>query len=165
MEQFDQLEGFDKENTSRYSSVDPIQNISQASSSVYDFIGTHNPMPNINKIASDAFDNLSSAAKAAYNDAKNININDFYASRPVDSTMRNIMQNPSVNRASDNFSKYLDNSYNFYNPNVVPLQPNVVPMQPIVNHHQNNSIINYNTVLLIIVLILIFVAWKYWAKK
>lgn len=177
MEQFGQLEveGFDKENTSQYSSIDPMKkNIENASANIYDWINMHNPVPAISKITSDAYNNLSDAAKTVYSDAKNINIKDFYASRPADSSLRNIMQNPSINRVSDAFSKYVDNSYNFYNPNhdrvpmqsnITQIQPNFVPMQPIINPHQNKSIINYNTVLLLVVLILIFIAWKYWAKK
>jgi hypothetical protein len=164
MEQFDQLEGFDQENTSQYSSF--------------------NPNPGANQYITNAYDKLKDAADSSYqygkkigkeigqdiksgyydirnelkrefgelrDDVKSVNIQDFYASDPTSRLLRHGMQSPYLVPAVDNIAYDLENTS--------------IDMKPGQLIKPRKNIIDYNALILLIVILIIFVLWKYFAKR
>ncbi|XWV24684.1 hypothetical protein QJ856_gp1099 [Tupanvirus deep ocean] len=80
------------------------------------------------------------------NDIRSVNIQDFYASGPGSVMLRSAMQNPNLNTTVEDLSRY-------------DLQR---PGQPVTNR---TNIIDYNSLVLLVVLLIIFIAWRFFAKR
>lgn len=141
MENYDLIEGFDSENTSQYSMVNPLPYIGQAISATY---------TDIKNTLESGYNDVSQAVKSTIEGAKDINIRDFYASGPISTILRDAMQNPNLEKGIDDAIRYTRNLNMKYVPITIP---------------KKGSLINYNSLILVIIILLLFFAWKYWAGK
>jgi hypothetical protein len=142
MEHLDLVEGFDSENTSQYSMVNPLPNIGQALSTTY---------TDIKNVLESGYNDVTQAVQSAIEGAKDINIRDFYASGPISTALRDTMQNPELEKGIDDAIRYARNLNMGYVPIPVP--------------HRKEPLINYNSLVLVIVILILFFAWKYWTKR
>ncbi|AGF85135.1 hypothetical protein QJ854_gp647 [Moumouvirus goulette] len=211
----ERVQGFDLNNTSQYSSFDPVRGIENVGSNAYNFINSANPFPtlardtshlagnarnvldrtyhdvenvadrsfdtarnvadrsfdtarnvadrsfdDVRNVADRSFDDVRNVADRSFDDVRNfvrrtyddlrqdvsdVNYSDFYASDTGNTALRDSMQSPYLN-------SYLD----IKNPtNVLPIQS-----PPIVS---NNSANDYNILFAIVILLVLFIAWRYWA--
>lgn len=170
MEQFEQLEGFDQENTSRYSSFDPVRGIENAATNTYDFINVYNPLPTIGKYASNLYDDVTSGVTTGYHGLKSglsgfyksanegvssIGIQDFYASDPSSVMLRNGMQSPNLTAGVDEMLR----AGTFNKTVMVPVQT-----RPIVKP-KDTSLFDNNSLVFVVLLLIIFILYRYWAKR
>jgi hypothetical protein len=186
MEQFDQLEGFDQENTSQYSSFNLLPNINQYATNAYDKLKNvtetsyqnvaqfgHNLGQNVAQFGHNLGQNVAQFGqnlgpniKTGYynirnelgkdfgelgSDIKSINIQDFYASDPASQMLRYDMQNPLILPAVNNLA------YNLQGTSI-----GVQPGQPV---NRPKYIIDNNSLVLLIILLILFVIWKYFDRK
>nr|AEX62560.1 hypothetical protein mv_L355 [Moumouvirus Monve] len=189
----ERVQGFDLNNTSQYSSFDPVRDIENVGSNAYNFINSANPFPTlaqdtshlandtrnvldrtyhdvenvagrsydtVRNVADRSYDTVRNAANRSYDDirdfvrrtyddlrqdVRDVNYSDFYASDAGNTALRDSMQSPYLN-------SYLD----IKNPtNVLPIQS-----PPIV---ASNAANDYNILFAIVVLLVLFIAWRYWA--
>ncbi|AEQ60754.1 hypothetical protein [Acanthamoeba polyphaga mimivirus] len=157
-----QVTGFDQSNVAQYSSFDPLGSLEHAGSNLGNFIQRNNPFPSLSHSASHTFDDvrsdsgkffdeLKSEADKFYDDAKHglsdIDYRDFYASDPGNTALRASMQSPYLNSYMD-----INNA-----PNVIPLQA-----PPIVTNRNSKD---YNILFVVVILLLLFVAWRCYVNK
>lgn len=83
-------------------------------------------------------------AKNTYDDIREFGWNDFYASDPYSTTLRHSMQNPSILKPTFN---------------VIPADTSV----PVIPH--DTKIFDWNSLIFVIVLLIIFALWKYWNSR
>ena len=162
MEHFDQIEGFDQENTSKYSSFNPIPTVSRYASNAYDKIkDTAIDIKNdISDMASTGYYNFKNTIndQDMYNTQnQNLNIQDFYASSPNSTILRDDMNgfNTSANSKTDPLI--------MFNPTPIFL-PTHNQEQEIMKRN-DSSILDYNSFLFLILLLVIFLAWKFLVVK
>nr|WBF70598.1 hypothetical protein [Megavirus caiporensis] len=177
----ERVQGFDMNNTSQYSSFDPVRSIENTGAEVYNYVNSVNPFPELSREASNitgdarnilerSYDDTRNVVERSYDDTKNvleqsydrvrdfaeksyddlrsglsdINYSDFYASDPLNSALRDGMQSP-----------YLNSYLKIDTPaNVIPIQS--PPLTP------NNTSNDYNILFVVVVLLVLFVAWRYW---
>lgn len=134
---YEHLEGYDNENTARYSSIghdirnlgqDLGQDIKNIPHNVYNLVNEYNPLPTI----------------SGYVHGKGLG--DLYASSPADVILRNVMQSPFI-------------SETHYAPRGPPGYPSERP------HVMTKTHVNYIGLWLVILLLIILVAVKYFWKK
>ncbi|AVL94981.1 hypothetical protein ma595 [Moumouvirus australiensis] len=189
----ERVQGFDLNNTSQYSGFDPIRSIENVGSNAYNYINSANPFPtlaqdtsnlagdarnvldrtyhDVENVADRSYDTVRNAATRSYDDIRNaatrsyddvrdfvrrsyddlkqdvrdVNYSDFYASDPGNTALRDSMQSP-----------YLNSFLDINNPtNVLPIQS-----PPMVSGNASND---YNILFVIVILLVLFIAWRYWA--
>jgi hypothetical protein len=145
MEHFDQLEGFDQENTSQYSSFNPIRSIKNAGENAYNFINMYNPFPALSDYAETGYNDIKNASVTGIEDIKNTSKTGLHNIENITKTGYNDVKNAAV-RAYDD----IKNDIRGVNPNI---------------QTKNANAVNYNSLFLVVVLLIIFLIWKYYTQK
>ena len=138
----DFLEGFDHENTSQYSSFKSSGNTENVTSNIY------NSPPTIGHTISNGYQTLRRTAESSLEDIKST-LGKNYTNNPADISLKNTMQNKCLTPT------------NTQNNNI-----NNVPLSTSTSNKQIcKPMIDYNSLFLVVILLLILVAWIFWAKN
>ncbi|AEQ33065.1 hypothetical protein [Acanthamoeba polyphaga mimivirus] len=177
----ERVQGFDVNNTSQYSSFDPVRSIENTGAEVYNYVNSANPFPELSReasnITSDArnilersYDDTRNVVERSYDDTKNVlersydSVRDFadksyddLRSGLSDINYSDFYANDPLNSAiRDSMqSPYLNSYLKIDTPtSVIPiLSPPLTP---------NNTSNDYNILFVLVVLLVLFVAWRYW---
>lgn len=186
MEHFDQLEGFDQENTSLYSSYNPIKSLENGITDVYNVANIYNPIPTLAQYTSTAYNKLKNTGENIYHQLDNNIIDPNYQN--ISSNIKN-----DYYHISDSIKKKIgelrNDTANFDFKNIYASDPTNYTLRKnmqnsylnhkinnLSHHLQNtktttyvpintNNIIDYNSVILILIILIIFVILKYYLKK
>ena len=104
---------------------------------------------------------VGSFADTAYSDIRSVGWKDLYASDPGNVALRDAMQDPSILNTFDYIGRNDHNIFGLQNRsvNVIPADTTTVVVP------RNTQIIDYNSLVFVIILLLLFVLWRYWTKK
>lgn len=182
MNNYDSLEGFDQENTSQYSSFNPVQGLQNAATNTYDFINSYNPFPAINQYATNAYNTVKHVGDKSYNTVSN-ELSDVGSSTIDDinsasnQTINAIGKagntvgkagNNTINKlkkiignAEHNIKKTNLNNYIGGNDSTEPTATANVPVQTVAVTTVNKPV-NYNTILVLILLLAILIIYDYY---
>lgn len=192
MEQFDQLEGFDLENTSQYSSFNPTRSIKNAGTDIYNFVNKFNPLPTLDEYTNTSYQNIKDATESGLHGVKNVASSGFHDVKNVATTGFDNIKN-LVKTEYDNVKNSINNinANDFYasDPNQIALRDsmqsqwlptyngnldtnlNVLQNNMVPNHGQqlvkqkDTTSVNYNSLLLVVILLIIFLLWRYYSGK
>lgn len=153
MEQFDQIEGFDQENTSQYSSYSPVKGIEDVAKNTFGFINMYNPLPSISHATTDVYGNIKNIANKTYGDIKNI----------AEKTYSNTKSD--INNAKTNLSDFLATSSVVPHANITNSIPSNIPQNYTISKQTNTNSFIRSGLILIIILIIVYLMWKHCAEN
>ena len=124
------------------------EGVGNVATGTYDFINEYNPLPAIDRIGSDAFQ-----------DIKNIDYTNYYASNEEDAMLRSAMQSPNLNPAVDTFNRAINNRAGWGN-NWTD-QPIFTDPMPTIAY---TPLIDYNGLFFVILLLIVLILANYWKE-